>query len=250
MASEAALSSIPAAPGLTQAERVADIFVAPSKSFEDIRRNATWWLPFLLLVIFSSAVGYSVQKQVGFERAYTNHLHDTPTQEDRINQLPPEQKAHTLEISAKITAGFTYGFPVLLALGFALYSLILWAAFNFGLGAETTYGQVYAVTWYAALPYLLTSLLTIITLWFGGSPETYDYTNPVGTNLAFYLPDAGPAVKALLSALDLIKLWSLALQVIGMAIIAKKTIMQSALIVVGWFVFVLAIGAGLAAAFS
>ena len=126
--------------------------------------------------------------------------------------MPPAQRATTLGFSARITQGFTYGFPLLLMIGFALYSLILWAAFNFGLGAQTTFWQVYAVSWYAALPYLVTTLLTILTLLFGGNAEAYEYRNPVGTNLAFYLPDAAPALKALLSGFDIIKLWSIALQ--------------------------------------
>ncbi len=237
-------------PGLSQVARVIDTLLAPTKTFADIRRNASWWLPFLLLVIGSCTVGLTVQKQVGFERAFTNHLHTTPAQEDQLNQLPPEQKASRIAVSAKVTEGITFAFPILLAIGFAVYALILWGAFNFILGAATTFPQVYAVTWYAALPYLFISLLTIITLLFGGNAENYDYANPIGTNLAYYMPDSGPGLRAVLASFDVIKLWSVALQVVGMAIIAKKTILQSAVIVVGWFVLITGVGAGLAAAFS
>ena len=240
----------PITAGLSQIERVVDTFVAPSKTFEDIRRNTSWWLPLILMILASLSVGYSVQKQVGFERAFLNHLHTTPTQEDQINQLAPEQKDQRIKYSAIGTEVITYCFPILLAIGFALYSLIMWALFNFVLGAQTTFWQVYAVSWYAALPYLFISLLTIFTLWFGGNAETYDYANPIGTNLAFYMPDSGAGLKAILASLDIFKLWSVALQVIGMAIIAKKSIAQSAAIVVGWFLLLVIIGAGLAAAFA
>jgi Yip1 domain len=250
MPADALASPPPAAPGLSQIERVVDTFVAPSKTFNDILRNASWWLPFLLLVLGSIAGGYSVQKQVGFERAFMNHLHTTPTQEDQINQLPPDQKAQRIAISGKVTAGISYGFPVVLVIGFALYSLIMWACFNFILGGQTTYWQVLAVTWYAALPYLFITALTIFTLWFGGNAETYDYANPTGTNLAFYMPDASAGLKTALAALDIFKLWSLVLQVIGMAIISKKSIAQSAAIVVGWFLLVLIVSVGLTAAFA
>jgi hypothetical protein len=109
--------------------------------------------------------------------------------------------------------------------------LILWASFNFGLGAKTTFGQVFAVSMYASLPYLLISLLTIVSLCFGGNAEGYDYKNPVATNLAYFLPDAAPWMKGLLESLDIVKLWSVVLTVIGMAVVAKKTIMQSAIVV-------------------
>lgn len=74
--------------------------------------------------------------------------------------------------------------------------------------------------------------------------------NPIGTNPAYYLPDAAPWLKALLTQFDVVALWSLILVVIGMAIVAKKTVMQSAIVVVGMWLLVLIISTGAAAAFS
>jgi hypothetical protein len=108
---------------------------------------------------------------------------------------------------------------------------------------------VFAVTMYASLPYLLISLLTVLSLCFGGNAEGYDYKNPVATNLAYILPDIAPWMKGLLQSFDIVKLWSVVLQVIGMAIIAKKTIAQSAVIVgIFWLIGVVVTIAG--AAFS
>jgi hypothetical protein len=243
-------SAPPPSQGLSQIERVIDTFVAPSKTFEDIRRSSSWWLPFLIMLLGSLAVGYSVQKEVTFERAYMNSLRANPTAADRINNLEPEQKARALALSATITKSVTYGFPVMMAIVTALYSLILWAAFNFGLGAQTTFWQVYAVSWYAFLPYILRSVLTVFTLHYGGNAEAYDYNNPVGTNLAYFMPDLGPALRALLTSLDAIRIWSIGLQVAGMAIIAKKSVGQSAFIVIGLSVIFTLITVGIAAAFS
>ena len=53
-----AQSSIP----LSQMERVIDTFVAPSKTFHDILRSASWWLPWLLGVLVT--LGFSVRFQV------------------------------------------------------------------------------------------------------------------------------------------------------------------------------------------
>jgi hypothetical protein len=96
--------------------------------------------------------------------------------------------------------------------------------------------QCYAVAWYAALPYLLLTVLTIVTLYFGGNAEAYDVKNPVATNLAWLMPDAAPMLKAVLIQIDVIKLWSLVLAVWGMAIVSKKTMTQSAVIVGGLWV--------------
>jgi hypothetical protein len=234
--------------GLSQVERVVDAFIAPSKTFADILRSASWWLPFVLMFVFSIASNFVVDKQVGFDRVYENQLHNSPKQEDAMNQLTPEQKASRMAMGAKITKYSTYAVPALLVVGFAVYALILWGAFNFGLGAKTTFSQVMATCFYASLPYLLLNVLTIVMLYFGANAEAFDIKNPVGTNPAYYLPDASPVVRALLNRLDIIQLWTLALTVLGMAIVAKKTVMQSAAIVVGWWFVVTLVTVGLAAA--
>ena len=46
-----------------------------------------------------------------------------------------------------------------------------------------------------------------------------------------------PWVRALLGQLDVIRLWSLALMVYGMSVISKKSVMQSAVVVVTIWAF-------------
>lgn len=239
-----------AVPHLSEIERVVDTFVAPSKTFTDILRSASWWLPCILMILGSLASAYVVQHQVGFDRVNENQIHSSPKQEDALNQLPPEQRASRMAIGAKITGYISYGIPVILIIGFAIYALILWGAFNFILGAATTFGQVFATCFYASLPYLLLNLLLILTLYFGGNAESYDYKNPVGTNLGYYMTDAAPWLKALLGRFDLIQLWTVALTVYGMAIVARKTIMQSAVVVVGLWLLMTVFTVGGAALFS
>jgi hypothetical protein len=220
--------------GLSQVERVLDVFVAPSKTFTDILRSTAWWLPFLLLLASSVGTAYVVERQVGFERVYENQVNQSPRTQERLSALTPEERAQSDKRAIAVTKYFSYGAFVFILVFMALYALLLWAAFNFGLGASATFAQVFAVTMYAALPYLLISLLTVLTLCLGGGAEGYDYKNPVGTNLAYYLPDVSPWLKGLLESFDVVKLWSVVLQVIGLAIIAKKKIAQSAMIV-GFF---------------
>lgn len=228
-------AAIPATGGLSQVERVVDTFVAPTKTFGDILRNSSWWLPFVLISIMSLAAGAVTSKQVGFERAYENKLATSPKQLDAINQLPPEQRASRMAMGGKITQGITYAIPLVLLIVFGIYALMLWGTFNFVLGASTTYTQCFAVAWYAALPYVIRSLLTIVFLYFGGNSESFVQDNPVGTNIGYYLQDSAPWLKALLSAVDLVQLWSLALAIVGMAIVAKRSTMQSALVVGGFW---------------
>jgi hypothetical protein len=236
--------------GLSEVERVVDVFVAPSKTFTDILRKATWWLPFVLMVLVTLGTAVVVDKQVGFERVAENQVHQNAKQEESLNSLTPEQRAqrlHGMGIGYRYSsyAGFVFVL-IFVAIGALLY----WASFNFGLGAQTTYGQMFAVWMYAGMPRILTGLLTILTLMFGGSADAYDMRNPVGTNLAYYMPDAAPWLKAFLSFFDLIGLWCLVLLILGTAIVAKVPRGKAAMVVVGWWVFGLLVSVGIAVATS
>ena len=233
--------------GLSQLERVVDTFVAPSKTFNDIFRSTAWWLPFVLLVITSFGFVTSIDKKVGFDRVVQNQIHDSPKTEDRFNSMEPATRAQAMRMQTTIVRYSSYGFWVFLAIWFAVYAVMLWAAFNFGLGAQTTYPQVLCVTWYAALPYLLQSIIAVLVLQFGNDPDAFNMQNPIGTNLGYYLGDGSPMLKAALGYIDVIKLWSVVLQVMGMAIIARKTIVQSAVVVgIFWAVGLLLVTAGAA----
>jgi hypothetical protein len=236
--------------GLSQVERVVNVFLAPAKTFRDILRSTSWWLPFLLMLVSSIATAFVVQRQVGFQQVYENQVRMSPNTQERLANLTPEQRVQSDKISVAATKYITYGIFLLITGFLALYALILWASFNFGLGAKTTFAQVFAVSMYASLPYLLTSLLTILSLCLGSDAEGYDYKNPVATNLAYFMSsDTAPWLKGLLESFDIVKLWSVVLTVVGMAIIAKKTIAQSAAVVgIYWLIGVLVSIAG--AAFS
>ncbi|HUZ97600.1 MAG TPA: YIP1 family protein, partial [Edaphobacter sp.] len=142
-------------PGLSQVERVVDTFVAPSKTFTDILRSRSWWLPFLLIVVISWGVTLAVTSQVGWERVVENQIQASPKQQDALASLTPEQRTtrvHAMSVGYKYTS---YGFPVLILIFSAVAALGLWATFNFGLGAQTTFGEMFCLWMYCSLPKLL-----------------------------------------------------------------------------------------------
>jgi hypothetical protein len=236
--------------GLSEIERVVDVFVAPSKTFTDILRSATWWLPFLLAVVVTLAAAAVVDKQVGFERVAENQVRQSPKQEDALNNLTPEQRAQRLHGMGVGYRYSSYAAFVFILIFVAIGAVLYWASFNFGLGAQTTFGQMFAVWMYAGMPRILTSLLAIVTLLFGGNADAYDMRNPVGTNLAYYMPDAAPWLKAFLSFFDVIGLWVLVLLILGTSIVAKVSRGKAAIVVIGWWVFGLLVSVGIAAATS
>ena len=246
---EAAAANNPAE-GLSEVERVVDTFVAPSKTFTDILRSTKWWLPFILMVLVTTAVSFVVDKQVGYARVAENQIHQSPKQEEQFNQLTSEQRAARLRGMAVGYRYTSYCSFLFILVFVAIAALLYWATFNFGLGARTTYGQMFCLWMYASLPRILAGLLTIVMLYVGGDPENYDMRNPVGTNIAYYLSDSGAVLKAALGFFDVIGIWVIALLIIGTAIIAKVPRGKAAAVVIGWWVFGLLVSIGIAAATS
>jgi hypothetical protein len=236
--------------GLSQFERLVDTFVAPTATFTDILRSTSWWLPFVLILIVSTASTYSIDRRVGFDRVAENTVQSSPRQTEQMAELAPPDRASQMEKRAMGTRYFSYGFPLILLIFLAIYAGIMLGIFNFALGARMSYGQAMSVTIYASLPYLLISLLTILTVTLGNNAETFDIQNPVGTNPAYFLSDAAPWLKTLLTQFDVVRLWSLVLTVVGFKIVAKKSTGQAAAVVVGWWLLVLVVSTAAAAVFS
>jgi hypothetical protein len=234
--------------GLSQVARVVDTFIAPSKTFTDILRSSNWLLPFVIMVVLAMGFGYAVDRTVGYTAVAEQQMMKNSIQADRINSLSPDQRANAIATSAKFTRISSYCSFVFILIVVAIHALLLWATFNFGLGAKTKYGQVFAVIMFAGLPKAFIWVISAVLLFSGVGLDNFDLQNPVGTNLGYYL--TSPWMKALGGGFDLFGLWSLALLVLGMSIISKKTIGQAAAIVVGWWVLGMLIITGIAAAFS
>jgi hypothetical protein len=232
---------------LSQVERVVDTFVAPSKTFTDILRSASWWLPLLLAFVITAASAFAIDHTIGFDRVSEQAISQSPRAEEQMAQLTPEARAQRIHISAIVTRYISYSAGIFFLIFGAFFALLNWAGINFGFGAKTTYAQNLAVGLYASLPRMVVALLNIVFVYAGVGTENYDMKNPVGTNLGYYMPDAAPWLKALATQFDVFALWSLVLTVIGTAIIAKKTVGQAAIVVVGWWAVTVLLIVGLTA---
>ena len=237
-------------PPLSPAERVLDVFVAPTKTFADLRRNRSWWLPFVLIAIFSYVFTGSAMSRVGIPRLAESAIRNNPAQNERMQQATPEGRAQTLSITAAILKVTFYSVPVLTLLICAIAALLLWVGFNFILGGSATYPGMFAVAMFASLPSIVRSLLTT-TMLFLGDVDSFNINDPIGTNPGFYMgPDSPTFLKAALGSFDIFSLWMLALMAIGAAIVARVKV-RSGLILVftAWLIFVI-VKAGVAAVTS
>ena len=228
--------------GLSQIERVVDTFIAPSKTFNDIRRDASWWLPFLLILGFSLVGSYMLQTNIGFTRMSEQSMRGNA----RFDQATPEQQAAQIQMVEKTMPVFSYVlYPLVFPLvgGFIIAGLFL-GIFNFLLSGHARFWQLFAVYFYASLTGLLKAIVFILTVKFG-DPDNFNLKNPVGTNIGFFLPSDAPHwLLTFFTQIDIFTIWFLVLLAIGCAIVAgvkRSTAMITAFGV--WAVYVLIVTA-------
>ncbi len=245
-----ATTNAPDSLALSQVERVVDTFIEPSKTFADIKRNRSWWLPFLILILLGYVFSYSAVQHVGWNALTTNVLRSNPRYAERLEKATPAQEAQMLSVTKGFMEGFMVGGPVVWLVLSAFFALILWGIFSFVLGGNTNYPEMFAVSIYAALPAALGTIVAIATV-FASDPQGYNISVPSPATLAYFLDaTASGWLKSLGMSLDLFSLWSLALAGFGGAIVAKvKPARGIAVVFAIWIVYVV-IKVGIAAATS
>jgi Yip1 domain len=235
-----AVANAEAAKPLSQVERVVDTFIAPTKTFQDILRDPSWWMPWLLGVVLTLGFGLAVQQKIGWDKTYNNILLQSPqSQQDRLAQLPPAEQARQKAIGAAFVKYIFWTTPILGLLFAAIATLVLTGTLNFVLGGHAKFGQMFAVWMYAALPFTIQAVLAIITIYAGLDADAFNLKNPVGTNIGYFLPQDSPKwLLAFGTAMDILTIWVLILLTIGSAIVAKMKRSTAAVAVFGWWIII------------
>jgi hypothetical protein len=246
--------SAPMAPGLSQWQRVTSTFIAPSKTFEDIKRgNKSWWLPFVIFTLVGYMLFATVAFKIGIAQVADNQVRMDPKSEERMANATPEQREMGRKISVYITEGIFIAMPALVLGGIALLSLGLWGTINFVFGGRAKYGSIFVVWMFAGLPGLVRPLLGMVVIFAGADPESFNIKNYAPTNLAalFLNPmDTNKALYALATSLDAITIWTLVLLGMGTAIVAGVKRTSGYMAVFGWWAIFVLFGVGIAAIMS
>jgi len=236
---------------LSEGARIVDIFIAPSRTFTDLRRNASWWAPLLIMVVVSTLFVYTAGQKIGFRRIVENQMQSQPKTQARLEQLPPDQREERMQGAAKITQIIAYVFPAIAVIVWLIIALVMFATFKLAVGVDVSYKVSLAVVVYSRLPLILKTVLAVLSLAAGMNPDSFSLQNPVATNPGYFMnPGDGVFLYSIGSALDIFSIWALALTAIGFTCVSKAKRGTSFAIVFGWWaVFTLA-SAAFSAAFS
>jgi hypothetical protein len=243
-------SIVPESAPLSEGARIVNTFIAPTRTFTDLRRNASWWAPWLLISIFSLLFVFVMGKQIGFEQISKNSIAQS-SRAEQFEKLPPDQQAKQLQLSTTITRYISYSLPLLNLIIFVLIASVLMATFNFGAGASLPFKTSLAIVIYGSLPGIIGAVLGIISMFAGVDPAGFNPRNPVATNPAYFMdPMGNKFLYGLASALDVFIIWNIVVMGIGFACNSKVKRSTAIAIVAGWYLLYKLLGAGMAAALS
>jgi len=245
----------PQTPALSQWQRVTNVFAAPSKTFTDIRDHSrSWWLPFVITLATGAILYAAITSKVTWKTVYENQQREAPEFAKRMMEnMPPEQRA-IADSKGPTNQAVTWALsPLGLLLIDMLAAVVLWPTINFGFGGKATFGAILAVTLYAGLVlWPIKLLLGAAALLAGVAPEAFSPQNVAGTNIAYYLnqSETPAALYALGRYIDPIIIWNLVVTSIGVSVVAGTKRGSGYIAVFGWWILLLIVGVGFAAAFA
>lgn len=214
----------PAGPGLSEPARLINIFIAPKKTFEDLKRNSSWWVPWVISAIFSLAAAYVIVQKVDLPRLAQHRLEQSKFGQKQLEQASPADRERILRVQTTSLKVSYFARPIFGLLFGLVIAAVLMAVFNFLLAAEVPFQRVLAIVFYGSLPGLLKTVLLCLSLMFSADPGGIDPDiNPVATNPGFFMdPQNGKFLYYLISGIDVIAIWITVLVAIGFATVSSN----------------------------
>lgn len=243
-------AAVPAQATLSELQRVANIFIAPSTTFADIAAGRRrWWLPFVLMCLFSYVLFAAITVKVGWHQVAENTLHADAKAMERLDQASPEAREQTVKMVQFSTMGGFAASPLVILIDLVVISAVLMATINFIFGGKASFAATLAVCMFGYLPSILKAGLGAAVACFV-APESFNLQNFAPTSVGAFLSPADTAawLYKLASALDFTTIWSMVLLGIGLAAVAKVKRASGYIAVFGWWALITLLGVVWAAA--
>jgi hypothetical protein len=226
------------------AARLIGVFLFPVRTFRSIARRPGWVLPLALWTALSFLVGELVLARTDWDSVIRRGV------ARRQQTLSDSQIDAAVERSRRLS----WVFDVFAAVTPAVVALAtagaLWAACE-AFGWELRFRQSLGVTVHAFLPGILASLALLAMLWGRDTIDPQSLGDLIPTSAGPLVErEAAPALHSLLSSLDLLSFWTMALLVLGLSEATGAPRRRMAGLVLGlWALYVLG-KAGVTALFT
>jgi preprotein translocase subunit SecG len=233
--------------------RLIGVYFSPGETFVEMARAPRALAPIIAItLLFGLSSVFLASRGVTWER-----IAEEGTQKalasGRMSEAQAEQQREGIRKMAPVM-------KIIMPIGAAVWAVAMVFAFaglaklwSMMLGIENKYMPLVSATTYAMLAVYIVSTAILVILIFIKPVDEFDWTNPIGSNLAALFTSLGVEglpgfVKGLLSYVDVFFIWKVILIAIGCAAVSHKLKTSSAMVHAGIVACVIAlIGGALAA---
>jgi hypothetical protein len=200
-------------------QKIIGIFTAPRNTYEAIDKNPTWFLPYLIGIIFFLIFQYLT---MDIQTAYRLEMLEAR------GDIPAEaMEAARAQMTGPVKyIGFIAG-PIVWLIMIVVIAAIFYVAGNLMIGGDTSFKHIFAmVNWTGLIGCLSLIIMTLLIL----SKGTM---HGVALDLSILLdtPAIGEEKSVLfriLSKFDIFVIWQIVLYIIGMSVAYKSTVKKAA----------------------
>ncbi len=205
---------------MSSAARIVGVFVSPGKTFADIVAEPHFIQAYCVIAVLALGSAYALLHRVGAYALARQGVMMSAS--GRV--LSPDQLNKAIAAGAKVLSISFYAAPLTQLVLLLFLALIFLGIANFLLGHEATYKQALAITVHAYLAQALYVALLILVLYLMPNPQAMQITNPLGTNLGYFLDSSttSPFLYAMATRLDLFTVWTIVLLSIGLSKLGRK----------------------------
>jgi hypothetical protein len=224
--------------------RIAGVLFAPAETFQDIVRRPDIIGPLLVIVITGYIFTAVMVPRFDFESMMAQQSEQMAKQGRNMSE---EQRAQMERITMAGAKVFSWVMPVLMVAWYAIMAGVLLLAFRL-MGGEGNFKQAFSVTLYAWMPMVLLTILSTIIVFARGTFDPVTAATLVKSNPAFLVDmKEQPLLFSLLSSFDVFTIWTVALFIVGFAIMARVSKAKAAAIVISLWLALVVVKLGFAA---
>lgn len=200
-------------------QKIVGIYTAPRRTFEAIDQNPTWFLPFIIGVVFFLIFQFlTVDLQMDYRMEMMEARGDIPQEQMDIAKAQMQGPVKYI--------GFVAG-PIVWLIMILIIAALFYVAGNLMIGGDTSFKKVFAiVAWTGLIGVISFIIMTLLIL----SKGTM---HGVALDLSILLdtPAIGEDKSTLyriLSKFDVFVIWEIVLYIIGMSVTYKATVKKAA----------------------
>lgn len=197
------------APQVSAMGRIVGVFTKPRATFESLLAKPSFLAPLLVVVVFQLAFGL-VLAQSGILK------NDTIAKLEAKNAAPEQIEAVTRAMDGPLRFVFAAAGPIVLAFSLLISAALIYFMANLMLGARLRYAHYLCIVCYAAV---VGTVDQVVRMGLALGRGTLLVHMGIG---AFLGDDLNVLMRILDTATDPLLLWTVAVQAIGVAAMARK----------------------------